>query len=293
MARTKFAQEISKIKRSSIAGQKTLLSQVREIVDFDDIILDDSDFRGGKRSRLVVVFADSLSIMSDVASYLNKYYARYGEYPCVVCLPGSSSSKYVDFGMPIETWMKIALCASDIPESVVYRYDIDSSNGGPIEALKSFLKKARYKHASVFTARGYSVSTIVSLKREIPDIDFKFYDKAYISEDCMEKWGMKSSAIFDTDDLEDLGIDLILGELVRLNLIYNQLPNYLQRYLMPLETVKKYTDKGYILGLNTEEEMKAVGISVEQFDEMLPKRLADLEWIDNPKERIYGQIMSL
>lgn len=288
-----YAKEISRFKDAEAHSQKTLLSNPKYVLGSDKIIVNSADLSASKVPGLVVIFGDSLSIAYDAVNYLKNYFKKFGHYPNVVCLSGCSASKYVDFGAPVESWLKRILLSKGIPEDVVNRNCIDSSKNDPVDALKSFLKSSRYKHVSVFVARGYVISTVMALKQNMPNIDFKFFNKEYVSDCYLEEFGLKQTCIFDTDDLSSLGLDLILGQLVRLNLVRDTLPDKLKDYLMPLNKVKKYTDKGYILGLRTEEEMNAVGISSDKFNEMLPKRLADLEWIDNPKRRIYEQIMSL
>jgi hypothetical protein len=274
-----------------IASQKTLLSQVSEIVPSNDVIIKGGGLDRKTSPRLMVIFGDSLSIVYDAVDYLHRYYDKFGVYPKIVCLPGSSLSKHVNFGKPVETWMKIILLDNGIPEDAFYQ-DLGSSRD-VICTLGRVFNATRCSRVAVFAARGYSVSTILMLQENFPEISFKFFAKAYVSSEYMEEYGMRSNCIFDTDCLDSLGIDLILGELVRLHLMYDALPVYLKRHLMPLEKVKKFTDKGYILGLNTEEEINAVGLSVQEFVAMVPERLCDFDWIDNVEERIYGQILSL
>jgi hypothetical protein len=218
--------------------------------------------------------------------YLQGYAKTHGKYPKVITLPGVSSSKYVDWGFPEEEWLKTILVNNGIPEKNVLSLC-------SIDDVKNFIRKHHYKHVSVFAARGYSVSTVISLKQLIPDIDFKYFEKEFLSKDWMAEEGIVSNCVFDTDKLSSLGMDLLLGQIVRLNLVRDTLHQYLKEYLMPLETVKKFTDKGYILGLNTEEEMNAVGIHLEDFNERLPKRLADFEWMPYAKNRVYEQMMLL
>lgn len=298
MAEKKFAEKISAFKYAMIGAQKTLLSQVSEIVAPENIISKGNCFTHRNKVPLVVaIFGDSLSIVYDAAIYLKRYHERYGKYPTVVCLPGLSMSKYIDFGMPIESWMKMILLNKGIPEEYIYCYEQDDMTRGPVAVLKDFLEDMSHYihdvHVAVFAARGYSVSTILALRKGIPDTEFMVFDKEYISSEYLEEQGIKPTCIFDTDCLDSLGLDLILGELVRLHLAYKSLPVYLKRHIMPLDKVKKFIDKGYILGLNTEAEMNAVGLSFQEFYEKLHSRLADIEWRRDAKARIYEQIMYL
>jgi hypothetical protein len=111
----------------------------------------------------------------------------------------------------------------------------------------------------------------------------------------METYGLKANSIFDADRLDSFGLDLILGEIVRLNMVRPTLPFYVRRYLMPMETAASLINKGYVMGLNNEEEMKAVGLDKDQFSELLYKTLEKFPWItnDNARYHIYEQIMSL
>ncbi len=280
----KFAAEMSNIKRANAGMMKTLLSAVREVVTFDKLL--PKDAQGANTPKLMLIFGDSLSIAFDVLEYLQGYVKMFEKYPMIITLPGVSSSKYIDWGMPEETWLKTILTNNGVPEKKIQSLS-------SINDVKDFIRKHHYRHVSVFAARGYSVSTIVTLEQLIPEINFRYFEKEYVSKDWMAEEGVVSNCVFDTDKLSSVEMDLLLGQLVRLNLKREKLPEYLQEYLMPLEIVKKFTDKGYILGLNTEEEMNAVGISLEEFNEMLPKRLADFEWIPYAKNRVYEQIMSL
>ncbi len=298
MAEKNFAEKISAFKYAMIGAQKTLLSQVSEVVPLSNIITKGDCFSQRDKVPLVVaIFGDSMSIVYDAAIYLSRYHERYGKYPTVVCLPGLSESKYIDYGMPIVSLMRHILLGKGIPEEYIYCYEQDVEKCGPVAVLNEFLNNVAHYihdvHVAVFAARGYSVSTILALRKGIPNGNFMVFHKEYVSPEYLEEHGIKSTCIFDTDRLDSIGLDLILGELVRLHLEYKSLPAYFKQYIIPLDKVKKFTDKGYILGLNTEAEMNAVGISLEKFNEMLPKRLADFEWVKNAKVRLYEQIMYL
>ena len=290
MAEKKFAKEVSSFKYAMIASQKTLLSQVSEILPAKNIISREDFFtKKSKRPLVLAIFGDSLSIVYDAVNYLERYYKKYQSYPTILCLPGASLSQYVRWGS-IDAYMREILINGGIPEKYIYSFGRDIAKENPVALVKEFITGAEgYIYdipVAVFSPRGYSVSTLLALKKALPDTEFFAFSKEYLSEEYMSKNSMRSTCIFDTDRLDSIGMDLMLGELVRMHLSYETLPEYFQEHIMPLEKVTKFIDKGYILGLNSVEEMEAVGLTPDMFMDMATSRMSDFEWIHNVPKRI-------
>lgn len=281
--------KLSLFETSLVASQKTLFSAMREVLGPDKILSEENIYN--EKPSVVAIIGDSLSIVYDAIEYLQKQHQRYGTYPKVLCLPGMSSSRYIDYGRPIQSWMETILCENSIPEKNIEKItDFQAF----VEYLETVASSDDFQMI-VFTARGYSVSAIVALKKLIEKYNIKFFEKCYISSDYLEEFGLKAVTIFDADRLDSFGLDLILGEIVRLNMIKFTLPFYIRKYLMTMDMVASLIKKGYVLGLNTEYEMQAVGLDKDQFSELLYKRLEDFPWIANGNARyhIYEQITAL
>jgi len=272
-----------------IAANKTLLSATREVLTLDKIVSDENVY--DVKPSVIAIFGDSLSIVYDAVDYLKKYNQKYGDYPQVLCIPGMSVPRYIDYGRPIQSWMKTILLEKNIPEEKIERIT-DFQN---FENYLKTVASSENFEMIVFTARGYTLSTIQALKKFVGKYNIKFFERNYISAEYMETYGLKDNSIFDADRLNSFGLDLILGEIVRLNMVRPTLPFYVRRFLMPMETAASLINKGYVMGLNNEEEMKAVGLDKDQFSELLYKRLEDFPWITNENARyhIYEQITAL
>ena len=286
-----FAQETSHFKANIAKQQKTLLSDYRTVLSPKQIVLNHSDFDGGA-PRLIVIFGTCLTAVRDAGLYLQKYYNRCKKYPRVICLPGLSSSKYIKYGMPIENWMKVILMQMGIPKEVVKRDVFDFNKRDVIDVLRDFLKRTKYKNVLVFSSRGYSVNTALTLMQEFPEVNFKYFDNAYIKDEDLN---------LDAENLDlGYGLDLLLGEIVRLNLNKEKFPNfYLSENLMTLNIARKFIEKGYVLGLRSEDEWRAVGIDRNKAMEMIVWRMADFDWMserrafDHTKQQIHDLLKNV
>ena len=338
MAKEQFAKPVSEMKRRKAVGESTRFGEIRNFVNPAELITSENDFSMAVVPSLVVVFADTLVGALDVAKYVKNYHAKFGKYPRILCLEGISSCKWIQWNKPLNLWMKDVLIRCGIPAETV-----ETLNGADtISELKIFMNKKHYKHASVFTARCFCLSAAIQLKRMIPFGEFKFFEKGFVSEEVAHVTNVVPTLhpIFDMDDLDGLGLDMLLGEIIRLNMLkseilqiisttlprdavknieeafngtktYWEVKEYVPivdkvlpvgelcgyidvlKGLMPIETVKKYVEKGYILGLSTKADRSAVGLTEEQFFEMLPKRLSDFPWLKDQETHLNKQIDEL
>lgn len=275
-------KELSLIKQTIARGQKTLLSATNEFLSTKELILSSEDL-SGKKPSLMVIFGTCLTAAKDAGEYLKNYHNRYGSYPRVICMPGLSCSRYIKLGNSVENWIKYVLMEMGIPEKVVCRDSFEfTPTKTPIEVLKEVITKGRYKHIAVFSARGYSVTTALNLKGVLPDINFMFYCNPYIPQEEL---------CLDSENMGAYGLDLVLGEIIRLNMRRDSLPEYVKEHLMQMDVALKFVEKGYVLGIQSCEEREAVGLGEEQYKALLARRLKDFPWL-NDAEKSYARTKS-
>lgn len=280
-------EEISFIKERIARAQKTLLSGLNNFLSPKEMIIDDNDFSGHVPS-LVVVFGECLTAAKDAGGYLRNYQKRYNRYPKVICLPSVLLNDNIEYGESVDKLLQKILTSMEIPEDVVYRNNFDySSEKMPIDVLKSVIKRGHYKHVAVFSSRGYSVSTAIVLKDCLSSVNFKFFCNPYRTREML---------CVDSEKLDSYGLDLLLGEIIRLNMRFNTLPEHIKKYILPMDIVKKYIVKGYVLGIVDEQEFKALGLSYEEYNKLLIQRINDFPWLREQKlakKRIDSQIKEL
>ncbi|MBR1948907.1 MAG: hypothetical protein IKA30_03840 [Alphaproteobacteria bacterium] len=280
-------KEISLIKQTIAKSQKTLLSVANEFLSTNEIIYHDEDF-ATKKPSVVVIFGSCLTAAKDAGDYLQNYYEKFGSYPRVICMHGLSCSRHIKLGESVDYWLKYILCEMGIPKNVVHRDSFDFSSGeAPIEVLRRVIQKRRYKNVAVFSSRGYSVTTAITLKEEMPDVMFKFYSNPYIPQELL---------CMDSENMNGYGLDLILGEIIRLNMRRESLPEYIQEHLITMDVVLKFVEKGYVLGIQSCREREAVGLGEEQYKSLLARRKAEFPWFSNKEDayrRTKAQISEL
>ena len=224
----------------------------------------------------MIIFGTCLTAAKDAGDYLENYHNRYGSYPRVICMPGLSCSRYIKLGNSVENWIKYVLMEMGIPEKVVCRDSFEfTSTETPIEVLKKVITRGRYKHIAVFSSRGYSVTTALTLKETLPNINFMFYCNSYIPQEKL---------CLDSEDMSGYGLDLILGEVIRLNMRRDSLPEYVSEHLMQMDVALKFVEKGYVLGIQSCEEREAVGLGEEQYKALLDRRLKDFPWLKDTEK---------
>ena len=268
-------QKFSMMKQALAGAQKTLLSSIDEFLNANELIMHDEDFTG-KIPSLIVVFGTSLAAAKDAGEYLKNYRERKGYLPKILCLPGISFGRCVRLGQPVEDWLKSILMEMGVPEEQFCKTSFDFSKTTPVEALAEVMRKGHFKYVGVFSSRGYSVSTAIELKEKIPGGCFKFYCNPYIPQ---ESWCLDSE-----DYVDGYGIDFILGEIIRLNMRRDTLPEYIQDHLMRLDVAIKYVKKGLVLGIQNCKEREAVGLTEEEYKSLLEKRVLDFPWMTNPRK---------
>lgn len=262
-------RKISMMKQAIASAQKTLLSSIDEFLGSDEIILHDHDF-AGKLPSLVVVFGSCLAAAKDAGMYLQNYREKKGAYPKVVCLPGISFGRCIKLGQPVDKWLMDILLQMGIPEDAFCTDVFNYPKMAPVDTLKEVIRKGHYKYIAVFSSRGYSVSTAIVLKEQIPTACFKFFYNPYISQEKL---------CLDSENLDEYGLDFILGEIIRLNMRRDTLPEYIQDHLMTMDVAKKYVKKGYVLGIQDHKEQEAVGLTNDQYKKLLEERLDNFEWL--------------
>jgi hypothetical protein len=228
----KYAQPISLAKERRIEAERTRFASVGIYVDQAHLIKSLEIITMDSPS-LVIVVVDSLVVAPDLLKYANNFYKKLGRYPVILCINGFSGCKWMKYTNSMNLYMKRFLIRCGIPVKNVIVPQVDEKDH--IVFLRNYMEKRLLNRASVFASRNYSLSTAIALREAVPEVDLRFYESPYVSDDMARMTGLipSSNAIFDVDDISSLGLDLLIGQIIRLNMRKAQLFSHISEDMSP------------------------------------------------------------
>ena len=241
----------------------------------------------------VLIVGDNFRAAAEAAKYLQVQNHNFGKYPEVVCIKGFSIPKTISYGASQQYWLKLILLEMGIPGDVVAQHDL-SEIGEPIEILQEFFGRNEHLHKIViFSSRGYSLSVAQQIFMHIPDKNWVFYENKYVEP---------KDRIFEAEIIgpEGFMVDMLIRQKIYAlqNVGTERYPlNLTARANLPKnESIIKFLEKGYALGMETYHDWEHFNYDVRQGVELFEARRDDFKWMmlpENARHRILAQIHQL